>query len=162
PPASSRSQSSRARAAPTCSSSSAQGSMRSSSRAATSSRSSVTRSPRSEHHVAPLRRRRVTAKVVTRLWRPGWIALAAILVLAAALRLTGIRYGLPLPVLNPDEANIVPRGWRMGHGHPDPGWYDYPSLLMALLAPVQALFAAPSYLAARLVAVGIGVGGVGA
>ena len=59
------------------------------------------------------------------------IALAAILVLAAALRLVGIRYGLPLSVLNPDESNIVPRAWRMGHGHLDPGWYDYPSLLMA-------------------------------
>ena len=31
----------------------------------------------------------------------------------------------------------------MGHGHLDPGWYDYPSLLMAVLAPVQALFGAP-------------------
>ena len=37
-----------------------------------------------------------------------WIVLGAILLLAAALRLTGIRYGLPLPVLNPDEGNIVP------------------------------------------------------
>ena len=72
--------------------------------------------------------------------RAPWIALGAILALAAALRLVGIRYGLPLPVLNPDEANIVPRAWRMGHGHLDPGWYDYPSLLMALLAPVQAVF----------------------
>ena len=67
----------------------------------------------------------------------------AILVLAAVLRLIGIRYGLPLSVLNPDESNIVPRAWRMGHGHLDPGWYDYPSLLMALLAPVQAFFGAP-------------------
>ena len=91
-----------------------------------------------------------------------WIALAAILVLAASLRLVGIRYGLPLTVLNPDEGNIVPRAWRMGHGHLDPGWYDYPSLLMALLAPVQALFGGPSFLAARFVAVALGLGGVGA
>ena len=82
--------------------------------------------------------------------------------LAAALRLVGIRYGLPLSVLNPDEANIVPRAWRMGHGHLDPGWYDYPSLLMAVLAPVQALFGGPSFLAARFVAVALGLGGVGA
>ena len=54
----------------------------------------------------------------------------AILGLAALLRLVGIRYGLPLAVLNPDEASIVPRAWRMGQGHLDPGWYDYPSLLM--------------------------------
>jgi len=90
------------------------------------------------------------------------IALAAILVLAALLRLIGIRYGLPLTVLNPDEASIVPRAWRMGHGHLDPGWYDYPSLLMGLLAPVQAFFGAPALGAARLVAVTVGVGGVGA
>jgi 4-amino-4-deoxy-L-arabinose transferase-like glycosyltransferase len=90
------------------------------------------------------------------------IALAAILVLAALLRLIGIRYGLPLTVLNPDEASIVPRAWRMGHGHLDPGWYDYPSFLMGLLAPVQAFFGAPALGAARLVAVTVGVGGVGA
>ena len=90
------------------------------------------------------------------------IALVAILALAAALRLVGVRYGLPLSVLNPDESSIVPRAWRMGHGHLDPGWYDYPSLLMALLAPVQAFFGAPALGAARLVAVALGVGGVGA
>ncbi len=92
---------------------------------------------------------------------PG-IALAAILVLAALLRLVGIRYGLPLYVLNPDESSIVPRAWRMGHGHLDPGWYDYPSLLMGVLAPVQAFFGAPALAAARLVAVALGIGGVGA
>lgn len=90
------------------------------------------------------------------------IALAAILVLAGALRLVGIRYGLPLAVLNPDESNIVPRAWHIGHGHLDPGWYDYPSLLMLVLAPVQALFGSPSLGAARVVSVVIGVGGVGA
>ena len=90
------------------------------------------------------------------------IAFAAILALAAALRLVGSRYGLPLSVLNPDETSIVPRAWRMGHGHLDPGWYDYPSLLMAVLAPVQAVFGAPALGAARLVAVAIGLGGVGA
>ncbi len=86
----------------------------------------------------------------------------AILALAAALRLVGSRYGLPLSVLNPDETSIVPRAWRMGHGHLDPGWYDYPSLLMAVLAPVQAVFGAPAFGAARFVAVAIGLCGVGA
>ncbi len=90
------------------------------------------------------------------------IALAAILVLAAALRLVGIGYGLPLPVLNPDEASIVPRAWRMGHGHLDPGWYDYPSLLMGLVAPVQSFFGSPSIGAARGVAVLLGLCGVAA
>ena len=86
----------------------------------------------------------------------------AILALAALLRLVGIAYGLPLTVLNPDEASIVPRAWRMGHGHLDPGWYDYPSLLMGLVAPLQSLFGAPSYGAARGVAVLLGLVGVGA
>ena len=90
------------------------------------------------------------------------VVLAAILVLAALLRLVGIGYGLPLAVLNPDEASIVPRAWQMGHGHPDPGWYDYPSLLMELLAPVQSFFGGPSFGAARGVAVVIGLCGVAA
>lgn len=95
--------------------------------------------------------------------RPDRVALAAILVLAAALRLVGVRYGLPYPLLNPDEASIVPRAFAMVHGgHLDPGWYDYPSLLMALLAPAQALVSEPSYGVARAVAVVVGVGGVGA
>ena len=90
-------------------------------------------------------------------------ALAAILALAAGLRLTGIRYGLPYALLNPDEASIVPRAWEMTNGGGlDPGWYDYPSLLMDLLAPVQAFFGEPSYLAARVVAVLVGLGGVAA
>ncbi|MBM3679383.1 MAG: DUF2029 domain-containing protein, partial [Actinobacteria bacterium] len=92
-----------------------------------------------------------------------WSALAVLLVLAAALRLVGIRYGLPLPLLNPDEANIVPRAHAIGHGErADPGFYDYPSLLFYVLAPVQALFGAPSYLAARLVVVLAGLAGVAA
>ena len=91
------------------------------------------------------------------------LALGAILALAAGLRLVGLHYGLPYPLLNPDEASIVPRAWEMVHGGGlDPGWYDYPSLLLELVAPVQALADEPSYLAARLVAVALGLGGVGA
>ncbi len=91
------------------------------------------------------------------------IALGAILLLALALRLVGVRYGLPYPLLDPDEGSIVPRAWRMSHGgHLDPGWYDYPSLLMAVLAPVQAFFHEPSYGAARAEAIVIGLAGVGA
>ena len=86
----------------------------------------------------------------------------AILALAALLRLVGIGYGLPLAVLNPDEASIVPRAWRMGHGHLDPGWYDYPSLLMGFVAPVQSFFGDPSFGAARGVAVVVGLCGVAA
>lgn len=92
----------------------------------------------------------------------GPVALGAILLLAAALRLVGIRYGLPYPLLNPDEQSIVPRAWELSRGHLDPGWYDYPSLLFALLAPLQAPFEEPSYGAARAVAVVVGLAGVAA
>lgn len=95
------------------------------------------------------------------LWGGPGAALAAVVALAAALRLPGLHYGLPYPLLNPDEGSIVPRAWEMTHGGGlDPGWYDYPSLLLELLAPLQALADAPSYLSARYVAVLIGLAGV--
>jgi 4-amino-4-deoxy-L-arabinose transferase-like glycosyltransferase len=88
---------------------------------------------------------------------------AAILVLAAALRVVGSGSGLPLPLLNPDETNIVPRAWEIVHGGGlDPGWYDYPSLLFLLLSPSQIGLDAPSYGTARGVAIAIGVLGVAA
>jgi 4-amino-4-deoxy-L-arabinose transferase-like glycosyltransferase len=91
--------------------------------------------------------------------------LGLILAGAAALRLVGIQYGLPSgALLNPDEQNIVPRAWAIAHGgglDPAP-FFDYPSLLLYVLAPFQASEAEPSYLAARLVAVAIGVAGVAA
>ncbi len=84
-----------------------------------------------------------------------------VVAVAAALRIPGLEYGLPYPLLNPDEASIVPRAWEMVHGGGlDPGWYDYPSLLLELLAPLQALAGSPSYLSARYVAVLIGLAGV--
>ncbi len=89
--------------------------------------------------------------------------LGAILALAAALRIVGAGTGLPLPLLNPDEANIVPRAWEVVHGGGlDPGWYDYPSLLFLVLAPTQIGLDEPSYGAARVVAVLVGVFGVAA
>lgn len=92
------------------------------------------------------------------------LTLGALLAVAAALRLTGIEYGLPFGnLLNPDEASIVPRAWEMTHGGgPDPKWFAYPTLLMYVLAPVEWLFGEPSYLAARVVVVLFGVGGVAA
>jgi hypothetical protein len=57
----------------------------------------------------------------------------------------GIRYGVPDPLLNPDEASIVPRAWELANGGGfDPGWYRLPSLLMDVLAPVQAFFDEPA------------------
>jgi 4-amino-4-deoxy-L-arabinose transferase-like glycosyltransferase len=90
--------------------------------------------------------------------------LVAVLGLAAALRLVGIEYGLPFGgLLNPDEQNIVPRAWKMVHGGGlDPHWFDYPSLVLYVLAPFQAWQDQPSYLTARLVIAAFGVGGVAA
>ena len=71
---------------------------------------------------------------------------------AAILRIVGIAYGRPFPLFSPDEKSIVPRAWQMVHGGGlDPHWFDYPSLLMYLLAPFQSWQGAPSYLTARLV-----------
>ena len=90
-------------------------------------------------------------------------AAAAILALAAGLRVVGSGSGLPLPLLNPDETNIVPRAWEIVHGGGlDPGWYDYPSLLFLLLSPSQIGLDHPSYGTARAVAVAIGLLGVAA
>jgi 4-amino-4-deoxy-L-arabinose transferase-like glycosyltransferase len=101
---------------------------------------------------------------VARLPRSRLAVLGGLLGLAAALRLVGIEYGLPFGgLLNPDEQSIVPRAWGMVHGAgPDPHWFDYPTLVMYLLAPFQAWQGAPSYLAARLVVVAFGVGAVAA
>jgi 4-amino-4-deoxy-L-arabinose transferase-like glycosyltransferase len=97
-------------------------------------------------------------------WGGPGVALAAILVAAAALRLVGIRYGLPYPsLLNPDEQNIVPRAWRMVHGGgANPHFFDWPTLVTYLHAPFQWWHASPSYLTARYVAVAIALAGVAA
>ena len=72
-------------------------------------------------------------------WGGPRVAFAAVLALAAALRIVGVQYGLPFALLNPDEQNIVPRAWAMTHGGGlDPHWFDYPTLTMYLLAPFQA------------------------
>lgn len=89
------------------------------------------------------------------------LVLAAVLLLAVALRVVGSGSGLPLPLLNPDETNIVPRAWALVHGGGlDPGWYDYPSLLFLLLAPTQIALDEPSYGTGRVVAIVLGVAGV--
>jgi 4-amino-4-deoxy-L-arabinose transferase-like glycosyltransferase len=96
-------------------------------------------------------------------WGGPWLALAALLAGAAAIRLVGIQYGLPFPLLNPDEQNIVPRAWRMSHGGGlDPDWFDYPTLLMYVLAPFQNWADEPSYLAARLVLIALSLGCIAA
>jgi 4-amino-4-deoxy-L-arabinose transferase-like glycosyltransferase len=97
------------------------------------------------------------------LWGGPRVALAAILAGAAALRLVGVGYGLPFPLLSPDEQSIVPRAWHMAHGGGlDPHWFDYPTLLMYVIAPFEAWESHPSYLAARAVVLVLAVGSVAA
>jgi hypothetical protein len=97
------------------------------------------------------------------LWGGPRVALAAILAVAAALRIVGIAYGHPFPLFSPDEQSIVPRAWKMVHGGGlDPHWFDYPTLLMYLLAPFQAWADDPSYLSARIVVLLLALGAVAA
>lgn len=89
--------------------------------------------------------------------------LGGILVLAAVLRFVGIEHGLPFPLLNPDEQVIVPRAWHMVHGGgPNPHWFNYPSLVLYLLAPFQSWHVAPAYLDARILVAILGIGAVAA
>jgi glycosyl transferase family 87 len=129
--------------------------MRSSSERETSPSSSAT--PRRRSNA------RIGAWAETR-WGGPWVALAAILAGAAALRAVGIQYGLPYDnLLNPDEHNIVVRAWRMVHGGgADPHFFDYPTLLMYVEAPFQAWQGQPSLLTARIVALVLGLGSIAA
>jgi len=96
-------------------------------------------------------------------WGGPLVALAAILVGAAALRIVGIAYGRPFALLSPDEKSIVPRAWHIVHGGGlDPHWFDYPSLLIYLLAPFQVFASSPSYLDARVIVLVLGLGAVAA
>ena len=57
----------------------------------------------------------------------------------------------------------MPRAWHMVHGGGlDPHWFDYPTLLMYLLAPFQAWESEPSYLAARVVVLVLALGAIAA
>ncbi len=89
--------------------------------------------------------------------------LGGILVLAAALRFVGIEHALPYGLLNPDEQVIVPRAWHMVHGGgPNPHWFNYPTVVLYLMAPFQAWHSAPDYLYARILVALLGVGAVAA
>ncbi|HEX3455097.1 MAG TPA: hypothetical protein VHS03_10750 [Gaiellaceae bacterium] len=97
-------------------------------------------------------------------WGGPKTALAALLGLALALRVVGLQYGLPFAtILDADEQSIVPRAWKMVHGFGlDPHWFDYPTLVLYLLAPFQAWNDSPSLLTARIVIVVIGLAAVAA
>ena len=97
-------------------------------------------------------------------WGGPRTALAALLAVALGLRIVGLQYGLPFgTILNPDEQSIVPRAWKMVHGFGlDPHWFDYPTLVLYVLAPFQAWDGSPSILTARIVIVVFGLAAVGA
>ena len=111
----------------------------------------MARPPKSEGHGRPW--------AAERNWGGPRTALIALLALALALRLVGLEYGLPFgTLLNPDEGSIVPRAWRMVHGFGlDPHWFDYPTLVLYVLAPFQAWAGHTSFLTARVVIVVFGL-----
>lgn len=68
------------------------------------------------------------------------LALAAIVVLALALRFVGLSAGLRHPP-HPDERVFVENAHRMATEHSlDHGFYEYPGLTFFLLAPVEGAF----------------------
>jgi uncharacterized membrane protein len=68
------------------------------------------------------------------------VALVAILALAFALRLVGLRYGLPF-VYNPDEVAIMSRALAFAKGDLNPHNFLYPSLYFYLLFAWEGLTA---------------------
>ena len=67
------------------------------------------------------------------------ILLAAILVLALALRLKGIAYGLPYSFVNSDETMVVPKAFHAAQGHLNPQFFFYPSLYFYLTGALYLL-----------------------
>ena len=80
--------------------------------------------------------------------------LLAILVLALALRLKGVTYGLPYSFVNSDESMVIPKALHAAQGHLNPQFFFYPSLyfyltgaLYLLAAPVWWLLGHGNFLA---------------
>ncbi len=67
----------------------------------------------------------MTADVAARS-RPPILVLAGIVVLAAAVRLWGLDFGLPHTQAHPDETFIIGLSLAMLGGQPPPPYYDYP------------------------------------
>ena len=68
-------------------------------------------------------------------------ALATVLVLALALRLQGIAWGLPYNFVNPDEGTVVPKAVHAALGSVNPDFFYYPSFFFYLVAGVYWLVA---------------------
>ena len=79
-----------------------------------------------------------------RAWRrPGvaGVLLLAVLVLALALRLKGVAYGLPYSFVNADESIVVPKAFQAARGELNPQFFFYPSLYFYLVAALYVLAA---------------------
>jgi 4-amino-4-deoxy-L-arabinose transferase-like glycosyltransferase len=72
-----------------------------------------------------------------------FVALASVLVLAAALRLDGIAWGLPYSLINVDESTVLPKAFGAARGGVNPQFFYYPSFFFYVLAAVF-LAAAPA------------------
>ncbi len=80
-----------------------------------------------------------------RLERDPWFPLGAILLLALALRLWGIDFGLPNTHSRPDETTLVHRALAIGAGDFNPHFFNYPSLQFYGLAALYGAYFAVGY-----------------
>ena len=69
------------------------------------------------------------------------VLLVAILVLALALRLKGVTWGLPYSFVNADESTVVPKAVAAARGHLNPQFFFYPSFYFYLAGAVYVLAA---------------------
>jgi hypothetical protein len=73
--------------------------------------------------------------------RATWAALIGLGLLATALRLWGIAYGLPHPVARPDEELVVGKALQMSVGRiSNPGDFNYPHLVFDMDALAMAAY----------------------
>jgi hypothetical protein len=65
----------------------------------------------------------------------GWtgVAVIALLLLAAALRIKGVSWGLPYSYQDPDERVVLLHALRIARGHPDPQFFYYPSMFFDMV-----------------------------
>ncbi len=65
----------------------------------------------------------------------GWtgIVVVALLLLAAALRLKGVSWGLPYSYQDPDEGVVLLHGFRIATGHLNPQFFYYPSMFFDMV-----------------------------
>ncbi len=69
------------------------------------------------------------------------VLLVAVLVLALALRLKGVAWGLPYSFVNADESVVVPKAFAAARGHLNPQFFFYPSLYFYLTGALYVLAA---------------------